>query len=262
MKISPWAFGLLTSLTFSLPTIAATPKIGRNLIALRGREVEIYFYPAAKDSGAAKGKILYTPGNAGMKRMAIDMAQRMAAWGYDVYGLEVKNYLESFTSAETKLKATEVMSDYREIAQWLTAGNGEPVLLVGWSQGASMNLLAGAPPENKKIFSGLICIGLGPEAVLGWKFADNFADAFKRMPDEPKFRAVDYLPKIGPLPFYMIQSRQDEWVTAEQTKEMFALAPAPKKIVLIQAENHHFKNNVAAFYSALHEGLEWIKHSQ
>lgn len=69
------------------------------------------------------------------------------------------------------------------------------------------------------------------------------------------------MPKIGPLPFYQIQSRQDEWVAAEAAKEMFALAPEPKKFILIQAENHHFKNNVEAFYAALREGLEWIKQS-
>lgn len=254
-------FSFLAAITLSLPTFAATPKIGKNLIVLRGRQVEIYFYPAAKDSGRTKSKILYTPGNAGMKRMAIDMAQTMAAWGYDVYGLDVKDYLESFTSDNSKLQATEAMADYREIAKWMTRGKDESVTLVGWSQGAGMVLLAATPEENKKIFNGVISIGLAENNLLGWKWSDDFADAFKKIPDEPKFRSADYLPKIAPLPFYQIQSSQDEWVAAEAAKKMFALAPAPKKFVLIQAENHHFKNNVAAFYTALREGLEWIKQS-
>lgn len=232
---------------------------GKNTISLRGKQVDIYFYPAAKDSGGpVKQKILYTPGNAGMKRMAVDMAQMMASWGYDVYGLDVKNYLENFTTDAFKLKDADVMTDYREIARWITKGKTEPVLLVGWSQGAGMNLLAGIPAENKKVFSGMICIGLGPENVLGWKLADNLADAFKKMPDEPKFRSADYLPKITVLPFYMIQSSKDEWTTLEQAKNMFALAPEPKKFILIEAADHHFKNNVEAFYQALRQGLQWI----
>ncbi len=249
----------LTVCLLPLAPIAQTSQSGKNTLTIRGRQVDIYFYAANKDSGEAKGKILYTPGNAGMKRMAVTMAQTMASWGYEVYGLDVKKYLERFTGDNVKLKATDVMADYRDVAKWMTNGKAEPVMLVGWSQGAGMNLLAGAPAENKKIFSGMICIGLGPESLLGWKFSDEFADALKKMPNEPKFRSEDYLPQIAPLPLYVIQSNQDEWVTAEQAKRLFALAPQPKKFILIEATDHHFKDNVNDFYQALREGLQWIR---
>lgn len=253
---------LLIKMLLPVALFGQAPTAGKNTISLRGKPVDIYFYPAAKGSGGPVSiKILYTPGNAGMKRMAVDMAQKMAAWGYDIYGLDVKAYLESFTSADAKLKDTDVMADYREIARWITKGKTEPVLLVGWSQGAGMNLLAGMPAENKKVFSGMICIGLGPENVLGWKLADDIADAFRKMPNEPKFQSANYLPKITVLPFYWIQSSRDEWTTLEQTKTMFALAPEPKKLILIQAENHHFKNHVDEFYQALSEGIKWISQS-
>lgn len=126
-----------------------------------------------------------------MKRRAVTMAQTMASWGYEVYGLDVKKYLGSFTSDNVKLKETDVMADYRRLAQWMANGKEEKIMLVGWSQGAGMNLLAGTPADNKKIFTGMICIGLTPECVLGWKFSDEFADAFKKMPNEPKFRSED-----------------------------------------------------------------------
>lgn len=239
-------------------SIAQAPHPGKSTLTLRGKQIDIYFYPAAKVAGNPKGKILYTPGNAGMKRMAVTMAQTIAAWGYEIYGLDVKKYLESFTGGNTKLKETEVMADYRDLAKWMTSGNADPVTLVGWSQGAGMNLLAGAAAENKKNFSGMICIGLTPESLLGWKFSDEFADALKKTPNEPKFRSEDYLPQIAPLPLYVIQSSRDEWVTAEQAKKMFALAPEPKKFILIEAADHHFKNNVEAFYQALRQGLQWI----
>lgn len=241
-----------------LLSFAQTPQSGKNTLIIRGKQIDIYFYPAAKVAGNPKGKILYTPGNAGMKRMAVTMAKTMASWGYEVYGLDVKKYLESFTGDNLKLKATDVMADYRSLVKWMTSGKTDPVTLVGWSQGAGMNLLAGAPAENKKNFSGMICIGLTPESLLGWKFSDEFADVLKKIPDEPKFRAEDYLPEITPLPFYMIQSSHDEWVSLEQAKRLFARAPEPKKFILIEATDHHFKNNVEAFYQALSQGLQWI----
>ena len=39
----------------------------------------------------------------------------MTSWGYDVYGLDTKTYLTSFTG-KTTLKETEVAADFHQLA--------------------------------------------------------------------------------------------------------------------------------------------------
>ena len=49
---------------------------------LRGQREDVYYYPAA---GAARGKILFAPGDGGWRGFAIDIAQTLAGWGYAAY---------------------------------------------------------------------------------------------------------------------------------------------------------------------------------
>src|SRR5206468_4390592 len=125
---------------------------GRNSVWLRGQAQDVYFYPA---QNAAHRPVLFVPGDGGWRGFAIDLAQVMAQAGYDVYGLDTKRYLESFTGKRA-LQETDVMNDFREIAMWIAQGQDARVSLVGWSEGAGLCLLGAASPEGKSLFSGLI----------------------------------------------------------------------------------------------------------
>jgi hypothetical protein len=179
-------FCLLPVLAFS-----QTPHAGKNTLMIRGQKQSITFIPAASKTPRSAHKVLYLPGDGGWRAFAVTMAESTAAWGCEVYGLDTKAYLESFTSDKTILKPTEVMSDFREIGKWITQGAKEPVTLVGWSEGAGLCLL-GAADSTKQIFNGLIAIGLSESNVLGWRLKDDITYLTKKEPNEPKFKSVDF----------------------------------------------------------------------
>ncbi len=248
---------LLVALLLSVPVSAQTPVPGKNAPVIRGQQQDMYFYPAAGEPGRLNRKILFAPGDGGWRGFAITIAQRIASWGYDVYGLNTKRYLESFTGKVT-LKETDVMSDFRHIAEWMTQGKSERVTLVGWSEGAGLCLLAAASDDNKKIFTGLISIGLGESNVLGWRWIDDLTYITKKDPKEPMFPSDPYLPKVAPLPLLMIQASRDEYVPVEAGQRLFSIAKEPKRFVLIEAQNHRFDGNRGEFFRVLQEGLQWI----
>jgi dienelactone hydrolase len=109
----------------------------------------------------------------------------MAAWGYDVCGLDTKAYLEGFTGGTTPT-GTGVSNDLRAVAEWMTQGSGARVALVGWSAGAGLGVLASAEDSGKSAFSGLVVFGLGDEHLT-----------------------ADYLPRVTPLPFYNAGTLRD-----------------------------------------------------
>src|SRR6185295_8774725 len=101
MKPLAFVFGGL--LVFSgVAQAAATHTPGRNSAWVRSQAQDIYFYPA---QGALRGSVLFVPGDGGWRGFAIDIAQVIAQGGYDVYGLDTKRYLESFTG-RTALRET------------------------------------------------------------------------------------------------------------------------------------------------------------
>lgn len=243
-----------------LPAIAVaqTTNAGKNTIIIRGERQDIYFYPAKGQLRHPDSKILFAPGDGGWRGFAVTIARVVASWGYDVYGLDTKRYLESFTGGST-LKETDVMNDFQKIAYWVTQKADERVILMGHSEGAGLCLLAAASDEHQKSFSGLVSIGLSESSVLGWRLLDDITYLTKKVPNEPTFESVDFLPKVSPLPILMIQSSQDQYVSAEAARKLFSTAREPKRFLLIKSQNHRFDGNTDEFFRALQEGIEWIR---
>jgi uncharacterized protein len=247
---------LAVSAMLLLTTIAsgetASPAI--DTMTIRGQKQEIHYYPAA--GTRLNKKLLFAPGVGGWRGWAITVAETMASWGYDVYGLDTKVYLDSFTG-QTPLTETDVMNDFREIAAWMTQRSGERVTLVGWSEGAGLGVLVAAGENNKQTFSALVTFGLGDENVIGWHWSDNLT-SFVKTPHEPTFRAADYMAKVAPLPLLMIQSSHDQYTPLDEANRLFALAREPKRFVLVQGLDHRFDGNQQEFFLRLREGLEWV----
>ncbi|MGE0882776.1 MAG: alpha/beta hydrolase [Blastocatellales bacterium] len=243
-------------LAFLFARLTAAQSPGRNLVSLRGQQAEIYYYPATGQR--LNRKVLFAPGDGGWRGWAITIAQQMASWGYDVYGIDTKTYLESFTG-KTTLSENDVMADFRNLALWMTRNSGERVTLVGWSEGAGLSVLAASSPENKRVFNGLITFGLGDENILGWNWKDSLTYITKTKPNQPVFHVSGYMSKIASLPYLMIQSSNDEFVPFDEARNLATLAREPKRVVVIPANNHRFDGNQNEFFRTLREGLQWMK---
>lgn len=260
MKLSIGKIGLMTFsvlvLTLAISNSSFAQTAGKNIVTIRGQKQDVYFYPATGPK--LNRKVLFAPGDGGWRGWAITLAQQIAGWGYDVYGWDTKTYLTGFTGS-TGIKEHDVVSDFHQVAQWITKGANERVTLVGWSEGAGLSVLAAAGAENKRTFNGLVTFGLGDENVLGWTWRDNVTYITKSKPNEPVFHAKDYMAYITPLPYLMLHSSKDEFVPFEEAKLLATAAREPKRISVIQANNHRFDGNVNEFYRQLKEGLEWMK---
>jgi len=224
-------------------------------LAVRGRSQELYRVAATNiPSQQFRGKILFAPGDGGWRGFAITMAENMAASGYEVYALDTKHYLQSFTGT-AHLTPQDVMNDFRDIVQSLGASNANPATLVGWSEGAGLCLLAATPAQNKTLFNGLILIAATDTNLLGSRWSDYFASIAGKQPDEPSFSLAEYLPRAAPVPVSLIQSTGDQYVSVSGSKQLFAAAREPKEFVLIEARNHRFDGNHDELFRALSAAL-------
>jgi len=131
------------------------------------------------------------------------------------------------------------------------------VALLGWSEGAGLMVLAAATP-SKDAYTGLITMGLGDKNVLGWRFVDNLTYLTRRPPNEPTFSALRYMSRISPLPVVMLQSTKDEYVGKDDANRLLNAAAEPKRLVLVEAQNHRFDGGQAEFFRQLRQSLEWV----
>lgn len=118
-------------------------------------------------------------------------------------------------------------------------------------------MLGAAAERNKSAFEGFVAFGLGDENAIAWHWADNLT-SLVRKPNEPTFKASDYMARIAPPPFFMIQSSHDQYTPLDEAKRLFALAYEPKRFVLVEGSNHRFDGTQDEFFRTLRGGLQWI----
>ena len=248
---------LSLSLALHAQSVALSPlhfQAGKNQVTVRGQVQKVWFYPAVGTS--LHHKILFAPGDGGHRGFAILIAEKLAALGYDVYTLDTRHYLASFTG-KTQLTPSDVMTDFHTLAQQISGNSTEKITLAGWSTGAGLSVLAAAN-EDKTDYDGLLAISLGKTNILGWRCVDTLATWFGKVPHEPTFQSAEYVSRIAPLPVFVIQSSRDEFIPQEDAEYVFVQAKRPKHFRLIHANNHSFAGKREEFFAALQHGFQWI----
>lgn len=249
---------LISFLALSMSTCTRPiPPAGKNAPVIRGQQQDVYFYPARSGMRDAP-KVLFLCGDGGWQGRAIEVAVGMSKAGYDVYGLDTKRYLESFTTTAGALTEEDVQRDMAQIAKWMQTRWRERISILGWSEGAGLAVLAAASRDNEAVFNGVVTLGLSNTAFLGWRLRDDVTYITHGDPDEPMFRTRDYIPKVAPLALCMIQSSGDQFVSKDEAEALFGEAQQPKLYKLVQAQDHGFNGNTEGFFQALSEGLAWV----
>jgi dienelactone hydrolase len=229
-------------------------------ITIRGHSLTLEWYPPA-GAGPSKGSILMGSGDVGWVGLAVDLAEQLSNEGYGVIGINVRQYLSSFTSGRDHVTTDQVPADYAAIAalfrdrQRLPA----PVVVAGVSEGAALAVVAGAAPVNRAWLTGVMTLGLPPTAELAWRWTDMGSWITKKDAAEPSFEPKAFIAGVSPLPLWMIQSTKDEYVPPAAYREFDDLARPPKRLVLIDADNHRFTDRRPQLREQVLAGLAWIR---
>ena len=223
-------------------------------VTIRGQALEIAVLPA-QATPLGQG-VLFLPGIGGWRGWAITIAETMASWGYDVYGVDTKQYLDTFTAAGGLTEA-DVANDLRALAEAAAGTSGRRVSLVGWSEGAGLAVLGAGGERGKTAFAGLVTFGLIDENVIAWHWSENLTSLVKK-PHEPTFTTMAHMKDVAPLPLMMIQSTHDQYVGLDEAKRLFDAAREPKRFELVRGDNHRFDGNHDGFFLQLRDGLRWV----
>jgi len=254
-SVAPW----LASAIFSVLSVSSVLAADKVDVAVRSKTLTLTIYRPVNNT-AARGTILMGSGDVGWVGLAVTMAEELAAQGYIVVGINVRQYLAAFTSGKSHLQPSQVPGDYLLFRDTLKQKGllVRPVVLSGMSEGAALAVLAASDTKNHAWIDGVITMGIPPTAELAWRWTDIGAWVTKHDADEPSFAPNDVIANVSPSPLYMIQSVKDEYVPRAEYERLNATARAPKKLVLIAASNHRFTDKRPELRAAYLAGLGWI----
>jgi pimeloyl-ACP methyl ester carboxylesterase len=242
---------LLAVLALAAPLASAETKA---TLTIRGQEQTLRLF------GPRTGPpVVVSSGDGGWTHLGPDVAAFLETKGFFVVGFDCKHYLSSFTSGSKTLAPTDVPGDYRALVDYARAGRTEPVLLVGVSEGAGLSVLAASDPGLQPSLRGVLALGLPDVNELGWRFFDSTIYVTHKVPNEPTFKAGDYVQHLGSTPLAAIHATHDEFVPVDEVKRLMALPGGPKKLVILDAADHRFSDKQPELQKAVLEALDWMK---
>jgi pimeloyl-ACP methyl ester carboxylesterase len=202
--------------------------------------------------------VIVASGDGGWFHLGPHAAATIAGRGYCVVGLDVRAYLESFTSSMPFLEPADVPGDVRILAEFVERRCGRPrPVVIGISEGAGLAILAAS--ESESAIAGVIGIGLGDLNELAWRWRDAVIYLTHRVPNEPTFTVSKIIGQVAPLPLALIHSTHDEFAPLGKAQQLFAEARPPKRLWVVDASNHRFSGKLVDFNADLIEALEWIR---
>jgi type IV secretory pathway VirJ component len=238
----------------SLGFTQVTPE--ERTVSLGGNPQTVYLYKPARPTGA----VVLASGDLGWAGLVVVVAEDLVSQNIAVLGLNSRAYLASFTTGSNRLNVADVPGHFEaltlEAARSL--GVNTPPVLVGISEGAGLSVIAASDGSRKAAWAGVIAMGLPASTELGWRtWRDWTVWVTKRPPDEPMAESAEYMGKVA-VPFVSIQSTHDEFVPLATAKSLFAAAPEPKRLFLIDASNHRFSDKRDELRLRLSEALQWL----
>jgi fermentation-respiration switch protein FrsA (DUF1100 family) len=247
--------GLLATLLAS--TWFATPAAQSiETISLRGHTQSLHVY-----GRRGNPPVIVSSGDGGWIHLGPHVAETLAKSGFFVVGVDVKSYLESFTSGSSTLRPDEEPRDYAALAAYASQGSTVKPILIGVSEGAGLSVLAATDPATKALIGGVIGLGLPNLNELGWRWRDSLIYVTHGVPKEPTFSTEAIIDRMAPSPLAAIHSTHDEFVPVADVKRMIDKARDPKRLWIVAAADHRFSDNLPEFDKRLLEAIAWVRDS-
>ena len=227
-------------------------------LTVNARRLTLHF--ANRDSAQKQPLLVYTTGDGGWGRKDLALYQEIVSWGYPTAGFSAPDYLDHLQEESGTTTPERLGRDYADIIAFaetnLGIEPGAPVVLIGVSRGAGLEVVAAGQPRVRDRLTGVVAVALTRE--------EEYVRWYGRLPglhrpQKPVMVQVyEYLPLLDTLPIAVIQSTHDQFLSAPAAAQLFGADTPTRRFHPIDARNHSFAGARAEMYQACRDALDWI----
>jgi hypothetical protein len=239
-------------------------------VGVHGEALTLHLASPEKPLSASTPLVLYASGDGGWFGAAVAMFHTIAGSGLPTVGFSTKALMRIEQRWSRPLSAAHVAEGYQRIIDAarteLRLAPDAPVVLTGWSRGASLGVLVATSREADPGVIGLVAVGLAADEQLDIDGdSDDDAAGSARVPaagnDGLHARSIAMYPllsRIAPRRAVVIQASGDGYLPAARARELFGSDSAMRRLVAIDARNHRFSGAESTFAAALVEAVDWV----
>jgi pimeloyl-ACP methyl ester carboxylesterase len=204
--------------------------------------------------------VLYATGDGGWRSADRGLFQHVALWGYPAAGFSARRYLELLGFEATTPR--QVAQDYRQLIAFakkaLALPGDTPTLLVGFSRGSGLAVVAAGQPEIRPLLVGVLAVALGDEEEYVRHPTTRGGLRQVAESELTALRPYEVLSGLGRLPVAVIQSTEDGYLPAARARQLFGPDGERRRFYPIRARSHTFAGARDGLYEEAREALEWI----
>ncbi|HEY2774171.1 MAG TPA: AcvB/VirJ family lysyl-phosphatidylglycerol hydrolase [Candidatus Binatia bacterium] len=222
---------------------------------IHGSRLTLHLTPGTRGDGPL---IVYATGDGGFRDHDKRIFLRLAKWGYPIAGIGAPQYVDGLAEGEVAPSPADIADDFATIVSKAETVLGlprtTPVVFVGVSRGAGLAVAAGYASHLHGHLLGILAVALTHEeenAVA--PPLDAAADA----PPEP-LDVYAALSSLGATRVAVIQSTHDEYVPADQARELFGPDTESRRLRAIEAANHSFDGATSELDREMKRSFQWI----
>lgn len=240
----------------SIPLRRAVPAPLVRTITLYGHPLELHL------STLATGHVpllVFATGDGGWRGYDLDAYRHLVSWGYPVAGFSAPEYIKYLRGEDETTTPVRLATDYMLIVELarreLRLPGDTPAILVGISRGAGLSVVAAGQRLLQPELAGVLAVALTREEEhVRFRRRSSNASGPSLM-----LQTYQYLPNLDAVPLEVIQSTNDDYVTATQARELFGHDSEHRRLVAIDSKNHSFSDAREELYAAMEQSLEWLR---
>jgi hypothetical protein len=228
----------------------AAPRTFERMIQLNGAPLTLHL--SAGTPARRRELLVYATGDGGWRGKDRDVFNQLESWGYATAAFSAPEYLKHLPGDDGTTTPARLALDFAHIVDVARAAlqmpDSLPVVLVGVSRGAGLVVVAAGQPGLQPELGGVVAMALTREEEY----------VHRRLVPDVALELYTYLPRLGDVPLSVIQSTRDNYLPADDARELFGHDTPVRRFHAIDARNHSFGGARPELYATLRSSLDWV----
>jgi type IV secretory pathway VirJ component len=205
--------------------------------------------------------VVFATGDDGWFGTSAALFEHLADEGYTIAGFSAPEVLEPIGDSD-RVSTVQAAQGLKELfahsKRDLGLPDSTPIVIVGFSRGATVAAFSAVHPELRSGVGGAVAIALTREADY-LRAPEGERRPEIQVDDQGRIQLYPALQLLGATRFAVIQSSNDEYVTAAESRQLLGSDTPTRRLYPIESSDHGFSDARKKLMQDLDDALRWVE---
>lgn len=206
--------------------------------------------------------LVFCTGDEGWSGTSAALFKHLADEGYTIAGFSAPEMLKPIIRSGERLSTADAAQGlsqlYAEAKRHVGVPDSTPIVIVGYSRGASMVAFTAAHPQLQGGIAGAVAIALTREADY-IHVPEHERGPAVQVDEQGRLQLYPALQLAGSRRLAVIQSDHDDYVPSAESRQLLGEDTPTLRLYEVASQDHGFSDARAALMRDLDDALRWIE---